>query len=231
MAGPKIDPVRIKNNLKRTGIGISIGIVLLAAITILLFFNEIRSLASLKKLNKHPFYSMSYYGDYGFDESLKIGAENDQDIERFVMKRLLRGLGLNLDISSAGCTVFTAVNDLNERIFARNFDFDYTPSLLVYTEPSNGYRSISTVNLSYADYTDGYLPQRLTLSSFLTLAAPYLPFDGMNEQGVSMALLAVPFSEPPQKTDQFTLNTTTAIRLVLDKAASVDEGVALLKKI
>jgi penicillin V acylase-like amidase (Ntn superfamily) len=173
---------------------------------------------------------MTYYCDYGFDDFLKVGAKSDKDIERFVIKRLLKGVNIDLNISSAGCTAFTAANKSGERIYARNFDFDYAPSLLLYTKPSNGYKSISMVNLSFAGYTADYLPKPMGLSSFLTLAAPYLPFDGMNECGVVMALLAVPYAEPPAKDNQITLNTTTAIRLVLDKAANVDEAVALLKK-
>jgi hypothetical protein len=39
----------------------------------------------------------------------------------------------------------------------------------------------------------------------------------------SIALLAVPEAQPPQSHETITLNTTTAIRLVLDKAASVEE--------
>lgn len=214
---------------KRIGAGTGLLILLLLVTAGVLFFNEIRTLVSLKELDGHPFYTMTYYGDYGFDEFLEVGAESDRDIEKFVMKRLLKGLEIDLNISAAGCTVFSAVNESGEQIYGRNFDFDYAPSLLLYTEPDNGYRSISMVNLSYAGYTATYLPKPLTFSSFLTLVAPYLPFDGMNEQGVTMALLAVPYAEPPKKPDQITLNTTTAIRLVLDKAATTDEAVQLLK--
>ncbi|MDR0916992.1 MAG: linear amide C-N hydrolase, partial [Oscillospiraceae bacterium] len=64
----------------------------------------------------------------------------------------------------------------------------------------------------------------------LTLAAPFLPFDGMNEKGVAIALLAVPESSLESDEEKITLNTTTAIRLVLDKAANIDEAVALLRQ-
>lgn len=220
--------MRASKLLKKIIVGAGILLLIFALIAATLFFNEIRTLASLEQVDRHPFYTMTYYGDYGFDDFLKVGAESDRDIERFVMRRLLKGLEIDLNISSAACTVFTAANKHGERIYARNFDFDYAPALLVCTAPDNGYKSISMVNLSYAGYNLDYLPKPLAFSSFLTLAAPYLPFDGMNECGVAMALLAVPFSEPPQKPGQISLNTTTAIRLVLDKAANVDEAIELL---
>lgn len=198
-------------------------------LVVTLFWNELRTLTSLKKVDEHPLYTMTYQGDYGFDDFLKVGAKSDSDIEHFVIKRLLKGVDINLNITSVGCTAFAAQNNNGERIYGRNFDFTYAPALILKTKPKNGYASISMVNLAFVGYDESYLPNPYSLSSFLTLAAPYLPFDGMNECGVTMALLAVPYAEPPQEPDRITLNTTTAIRLVLDKAASVEEAMTLLK--
>ena len=88
---------------------------------------------------------------------------------------------------------------------------------------------MSIVNLAFAGYGEDYLPDSGLFDRFLTLAAPYLPFDGMNEKGLTIALLAVPHAEPPAQEGRVTLNTTTAIRLILDHAASVDEAVSLLQ--
>jgi hypothetical protein len=192
-----------------------------------LFFNELRSLSSLKKVDDHPMYTMTYYGNYGFDDFLKVGAKKDSDIEEYVTKRLLKGLPIDLGVTGDGCTAFVTRNEKGEVIFGRNFDFDYTPSLQVKTTPEDGYASISTVNLTFAGYSKDNLPEGF--NSFLALAAPYLPFDGINEKGVAMALLAVPEVKLSYDDSKVTLNTTTAIRLVLDKAASVDEAVELLK--
>lgn len=56
-----------------------------------LFWNELRILFSLEKLDDYGAYQMTYYGDYGFDEFLEVGASSDKDIEEFVTKRLLKG--------------------------------------------------------------------------------------------------------------------------------------------
>ena len=134
-----------------------------------------------------------------------------------------------MGITGGGCTAFVTRNERGEIIYGRNFDFTYAPSLQVFTDPENGYASVSTVNLSFAGYDENHLPNGISADSFLTLAAPYLPFDGMNEKGVAIALLAVPQADAPNDPDKITLNTTTAIRLVLDKAASVDEAIRLLQ--
>lgn len=209
-----------------------IGVCLLVIFTLLiiLFWNELRSLISLKKVDDYGMYQMVYYGDYGFDEFLDVGAASDADIESFVTRRLLKGLPIDLGVTGDGCTAFVTRNKSGDILFGRNFDFTYAPSLQIYTTPPNGYASVSTVNLAFAGYSADYLPSGLNVDSFLTLAAPYLPFDGMNEQGVAIALLAVPEAQPAYHSDRITLNTTTAIRLVLDKAATTDEAIELLKQ-
>ncbi len=197
---------------------------------LILFRNELHTLATLKQIDDYGMYQMTYFGDYGFDEFLKTGAKKDSDIEAFVTKRLLKGLPINLGVTQAGCTAFVTKNEQGEVIYGRNFDFPYSPSLQLYTNPKDGYASVSTVNLSYAGYSEEKLPHGVSFDSFLTLAGPFLPFDGMNEKGVAMALLAVPEASLDYDDSKVTLNTSTAIRLVLDKAANVDEAVELLKQ-
>lgn len=205
-------------------------LVISIVIILILFWNELRSLTSLKKIDDYGMYQMTYYGDYGFNDFLEVGATSDADIEAFVTSRLLKGLPIDLGVTGAGCTAFVTKNDSGEILFGRNFDFSYAPSLQLFTNPKNGYASVSTVNLTFAGYSEDNLPNGFNFNSFLTLAAPFLPFDGMNEKGVAIALLAVPEAQPPYNVDNVTLNTTTAIRLVLDKAATTDEAVELLKQ-
>lgn len=208
------------------------GILFLAvlALTLFLFWNELRSLLSLQKLDDYGMYRMTYYGDYGFEEFLKTGANCDGDIEAFVTRRLLKGLPIDLGVTGDGCTAFTVKDEAGHVLFGRNFDFGYAPSLQVFTAPDHGYASVSTVNLTFAGYSEEHLPDDSLPGRFLTLAAPFLPFDGMNEKGLAIALLAVPEAQAPYDPDRVTLNTTTAIRLVLDKASTVDEAVELLRQ-
>lgn len=218
---------------KKLKIGLVIFLSFLAFITVILFFlfiNELKTLKSLKQVDAYGMYRMTYHGDYGFDDFLKQGAASDKDIEEFVTKRLLKGIPIKFNVTDSGCTAFVTKNENGDIIFARNFDFIYAPSLQLYTDPLNGYASVSTVNLSFAGYSEDNLPtDGISFNNFLTLAAPYLPFDGMNEKGVAIALLAVPEVQIEHDETKITLNTTTAIRLVLDKASTVDEAIALLR--
>ncbi|MDO9535648.1 MAG: C45 family peptidase [Bacillota bacterium] len=185
---------------------------------------------SLRQIDEVPLYVMEFQGDYGFAEFLKTGAEDDSDIEKHVIRKILLGMDtFRLEEFNAACTVFSAVNHEGESIFARNFDFDFSPALLLYTNHPDGYASVSMVNLSYAGFNEERLPTPI-LNRFMLLGAPYIPFDGINEKGVSMALLSVPFTDPPYDEDKVTLNTTTVIRLVLDYAKDLDEAIFLLSQ-
>ena len=215
---------------KRILLRIAVVIMAFVGILCFMFRHELKTLSTLKEKGVGV-YTMTYDGDYGFDAFLEIGASSDADIEAFVTKRLLKGLPIELNVSDAGCTAFVSRNEEGDIIYARNFDFLYAPFLQVHTNPDNDYASVSTVNLSFAGYGEGNLPSSgISFQNFLTLAAPFLPFDGMNEKGVCIALLAVPEVWMIDDPDKITLNTTTAIRLVLDKAATIDEAVELLRK-
>lgn len=225
----RISKTKKHNLLKKLLLWLGCMLTVILIALVFLFRLELETLFSLKELDSHPLYQMDYAGDYGFDDFLKVGAKDDREIERFIIKRLLKGVDIDLNIASAGCSAFCAWNEKGERIFARNFDFDPAPALLLTTKPDTGFASMSIANLAFAGYGGDFLPHPKSFDSFLTLAAPYLPFDGMNEKGLAMALLAVPHAEPPQSGEGTMLNTTTMIRLVLDKAATVNEALVLIK--
>ena len=63
-----------------------------------------------------------------------------------------------------------------------------------------------------------------------TTAAMYAPLDGMNEKGLCVAVNMIQDRESiEQNTDKSDITTTTAVRLLLNKAADVDEAVEILK--
>ena len=57
---------------------------------------------------------------------------------------------------------------------------------------------------------------------------PYLLMDGMNEKGLAMSVLKLRGDPTLQDTGKNKISTTVALRLVLDRAATVDEALALL---
>ena len=203
--------------------------IILTGGVVCMFRNEMDTLESIQKIDEDALFVMEYQGDYGFDEFLESGAENDQELVSFVTKRLLKGLPMEFSIPDLGCSTFSAQTEEGEQLFGRNFDLSYSPALVVKTQPDQGYRSLSTVNLAFLGFGRDHLPETMKQKMIL-LAAPYAPLDGINEKGLSMAVLKIEDAPTSQDTGKTNLTTTTAVRLVLDKAANVEEAIALLKQ-
>ena len=72
----------MKKIKKVTGILVVVVLIVLAG-AIMIFRNEIRTLASFKKVDDYGMYQMTYYGDYGLDELLQQGFSSDKELEDF----------------------------------------------------------------------------------------------------------------------------------------------------
>lgn len=208
--------------------------VLLALILIVfgcfygVFFNEVNAFFTIKRVDEN-IYSITYKNNYFFDDFLQSGASTDEELRSFIMTKLLHGLTIDFALPDYGCSSFTATTAQGEHTFARNLDIEFAPVMVVKTYPKNGFSSISMVNLSALGFSMGYTPDTF-MDKLLLLAAPYIPFDGMNEKGVAICVNMVNGGEIQQNTDKNDLTTTTLIRLVLDKAATVEEAVELIKQ-
>jgi hypothetical protein len=173
----------------------------------------LRSLASLRRVDGYPLYVMHYYGDYGFSRLLEPGTA--------------RTSAPGLEMSGAwACTGFAGATASGGTVVGRNFDWHNRQALLLFTHPPGAYASVSMVDTSYLGFPreDPTWADRRVL-----LQAPYLPFDGMNERGLAVGMMAVPHARDRPKPQGVTLDDIQAIRLLLDYAADVEEAVSLLE--
>ncbi len=93
------------------------------------------------------------------------------------------------------------------------------------------YASISTVNTDFIRQGAGAASVAFSFDSIMTLASLYAPIDGMNEKGLAVSVNMIQDSDTiAQSTDLPDITTTTAVRMLLNRAATVDEAVALLKE-
>lgn len=168
---------------------------------------------SLKKLSEYPFYSMIYYSEYPFKEYL-----NGQ--------REFPDLSLPTD-SKIKCTCFAAMGNTDSVFFGRNFDFPNSIPLLLYTNPSDGFASISMTDLQFF----GLDRKKLRDSTFnkrQLLKAPWLPIDGINENGVAIGIMVVESENPPSEPQKHTINEAAVIRLILDYAKNLEHAIELI---
>ena len=178
---------------------------------------QIDTLLSLEQVDEYPLYTMHYYAPY---ETVSL----DENIQHANMPTLN---------ASWGCSLFTAFSDPESMLYGRNFDWEYSPAVLLYTDPTDGYASVSMVDIKYLGYEseeqaqnlrDSPLPYRTNL-----LDAHYLPFDGMNEMGLAVGMAAVPPGDMASDPLKQTIGSLLVIREILDHARDVDEAVSILE--
>jgi hypothetical protein len=169
---------------------------------------QVATLSSLQKVDDYPLYTMHYYGSSADGISFLTDSKPS---------------------STWGCSLFAAMGG-EDKLYGRNFDWEMSPALLLFNHPTDGYDSVSMVDIAYlvddnADtLTDLPIEQRLAL-----LDAPALPFDGMNERGLAVGMAAVPSAEMKADPAKETIDSLMVIRKMLDQAADVDEAVAVLQ--
>ena len=177
--------------------------------------DQIAILSSLQKIDDYPLYTMRY-----------AGASRGPEIRETHETRLAFAEG------GWGCSLFAALGDPEGRLFGRNFDWRYSPALLLFTDTpaAGGYASVSMVDIAYLGFDDRSVDlTTLALTERRGLLdAPSWPFDGMNEAGVAVGMAAVPQADQRRDPGKPTIDSLEVMRAILDRAGSVDEAVAIL---
>jgi hypothetical protein len=180
---------------------------------------SVRTLQSLQTVNDYPLYVMTYFGDYGFRTLLTADGGDPAPSEEKLRP---------VEEEEWLCTCFAAYGDSIAPVFGRNFDWRHRACLLIFTDPPDGYASVSMVDIYYCGYTSDLdltsLEQRRGL-----LNAPFTPFDGMNEKGVAIGIMAVPYVQAPYDPGKRSLSDLGIVRLVLDYAEDTDHAIWLIR--
>lgn len=191
-------------------------------------------------MNVHPKASLTqleeglsvirYDGDYGFQGFIDAGgAASDEAVLKYLMNHVVDVSGLDIAKGFFGCSTIQTTNEQQDILFGRNFDWENSEALIMESYPSDAYASIATVNLDFIQSGASVSIDRLP-DDVLAQVAMYAPLDGMNEKGLAISVNMIQDSDSiEQSMHSQNLTTTTAIRLILNKAADVKEAIALLR--
>ena len=230
--------------LRRIACALAALVIALAVAVFALWHNELATLASFQKLSDRDeahrdgaVYQINFSGDYFFDEFLSQGgASNDAELISFITRSITKGIiPMHIKTSSIACSAFTADTQSGDRVFGRNYDFSATNTAIVYTDPGEGrHASYSTIDLSFLGLDKDKDVESLG-QKILTLAAPYVPLDGVNDAGVACGIFMSYQGEgkgtpTDTQTDRPDITSTTLLRLILDYADSVEDAVALAQQ-
>jgi len=186
---------------------------------------EAATLSSLEQVDGYPLYTMRYYGAYDQRVSSAEGV-------RWSVSADLPNPNLAPLPSAWACSLFAALGDADNVLYGRNFDWEYSPAVLLFTDPPDGYASVSMVDIAYLGFEGaraGTLTDLPLIERRALLDAPFLPFDGMNERGLAIGMAAVPPGQMRPDPDKETIGSLMVIRVMLDQASTVDEAVAILQ--
>jgi hypothetical protein len=177
--------------------------------------NAAKTLASLKQVNDYPLYTMRYYGEYASPRTSMLPSTEKAG-----------------QTPAWACSLFTVLLDEEHLLYGRNFDWEFSPALLVFTDPPDGYASVAMVDIAYLGFS-GETVFNLTglpleeLEGLLR--APSIPFDGMNEHGLAIGMAAVDPGDMQADPSRKTIGSLGIIREILDHARDVDEAVNIIK--
>jgi hypothetical protein len=188
--------------------------------------NPVLTLASVELIDDYPLYTMRYYGDY--DRNIAL-------IETIDDRLTAQTLAPEVSPAPAwGCSLFVAFADPASAVYGRNFDWDYSPAVLLFTDPPDGYASVSMVDIAYLGFATPATAQNIGEMSLAERArliyAPFLPFDGMNEHGLAIGMAAVDGTPMPYDPARETRGSLEIMREVLDHARTVDEAVTIFEQ-
>ncbi|HCL08989.1 MAG TPA: penicillin acylase [Blautia sp.] len=191
-------------------------------------FQTIRTIEKVTDYEEYNLYRMDVKYEYDLDRLIEYGITDDQSLVDAIVEEALPILPVQIDVPDFGCSAFTLQEADGDILMGRNYDFRRdTSAMLVYCEPEDGYKSVGFAAL---DNISANTPEESMKKKLATLTAPFICLDGMNEKGVSIAVLTLDSEPVHQNTGKPVIGTTLAIRLILDRAASTAEAVELLQQ-
>ena len=196
-----------------------------------IYFTRIQTIGSIEQLTDYEdgynLYRMDVKYDYSIENVINRGIEDDQMMIDSMLKEVLPLLPVKMKAPNFGCTSFSLTDTDGDVHMGRNYDFKSdTSAMLVYCTPKDGYKSVAVAAL---DNVSANVPDENIKKKLASLASPFICLDGINEKGVSISVLTLDSEPVRQNTGKPVISTTLAIRLVLDRAATTEEAVELLR--
>ena len=220
----------MKNVTKKVLLALAALTVLAVASFIGVYSTRIRTMNSIERLTDYSdgynLFRMDVKYDYSLDNVVNYGIKDNQSAFAAILAEALPFLPVRISVPEFGCSAFSEKDGTGSVLMGRNYDFrNNTSAMMVYCAPKDGYKSVGFAAL------DNLSANKLESvgKKLAALAAPFVCLDGMNEKGVSIAVLTLDSAPTFQRTGKPVIPTTLAIRLVLDRAASTEEAIELLE--
>ena len=184
--------------------------------------NATATLASVRQVDDHPLYVLTYHGDYSQNAAALATLSAPFVQARSTAQR-----------QTYACSLFVWFGDPENPLYGRNFDWRFSPAALVFTDPPEGYASVSVVDIGFLGYTDAEARRLLDLPLAARGAAHRCPTaaSGRHER-----IPVWPWPLPPCRAAPGPTipacpppDRWKSVRLMLDHARTVDEALTILR--
>lgn len=189
-------------------------------------------------------YEINYTSDYKLEDALNSNVKDTKMLMKFIIEHLFDSIPDSTYYAklsfTPGCSAF-AIPDAEsiDFLMGRNYDFchtsdgvnyDHISAFVVHTAPSGGKKSISLVDGNNFKFKRG-MPTDTCSDISMLIGLPYGVLDGINEDGFAIGVLSL--RENPTVQDEpnkRSINTTIAMRLLLDRCSTVKQAIDTLRK-
>lgn len=134
-------------------------------------------------------YQTRYTGDYKLDDYLSANAGGNDDYLAWLRANLNHGKPIPLSTTQACTTLAVTDTDTGHDLMVRNMDwYPAVPGMMVATAPTDGYRSVGVAPVMTGKANATPTTDELETSANI---APLTTMDGVNEKGLSAAILQI----------------------------------------
>ena len=208
-----------------------------AALLVYLCFagaSEMAALTTLKKVSSHPYYTMTY-DNFDYSDLVTKECDSNDAVIKYFKAKFFKGLagvfpgGAENDPVTKGSLAFSSRTVVNAQVRGRICNSYDTPIVMVTAKPENGYKSWNIVDMADVGMMSGKSIDQWYSNAFQTVAATYCVSEGLNSEFFGVSLISCPVAECDD-TSKVNLTPFLAVRLLLDRAATVESAVTLLKE-
>lgn len=210
---------------------VSVILVILGSLFTVVYFNEFNTMLSVEEVHEKVYYA-DVEGSYYLEDLEEAGgATTMKNLSDFVSITATKGLPMFFQINAKYKQVDNSTGSTDEGVVVSSTASSSSPIMIVKTNPfeEDRYASVSTVDLGFLGLLSD---DKLNFSSnLLAMAAVYVPMDGMNEKGLTASLILTESESATATTETSLIDVTETImlRIILDKASTVEEAKKLIQ--
>lgn len=195
--------------------------------------SEMAALTTFKRVSDHPYYTMSYEN---FDYANMVNEElpNNDAVIKYYKKKFFKSLSdtipgeNNNEYIPKGSVAFYSRNFVYSFMKGRIYNSYDAPIMMVTAKPQNGYKSWNIIDMADVGVQAETNVDQWYSNAFQTVAATYCTSEGINQEGLSVSLISCPVADC-EDTTQVNITPFMAVRLMLDRATTVQSAVEVLK--